>query len=269
MEAAHVPWRPLGELLVEHGVLTHAELENALAEQQRSGRKLGEIIVEQGCASGPAVTRALAEQWGLELSPERGFGSGLWGEIERRHREKREHQSEELPQLEHKVIEFPSRVLLQLDPGNGGEERAGGALDEVRGRLEESETRVEEQSERVTELEETLAEARSELGRLRARLAERDREVAALSAAANAGGETRAPVAEAAAHLLFVPDSGRYLLLEREGGPPIVGALVELEHEDEDGGAFVVAKLSRSPFPGDRRPCAYLEVAPPPEQTDD
>src|SRR5919201_4895886 len=90
MEAAHIPWRPLGELLVEHGVLTHAELEAALSEQQRTGKKLGEIILEHGFASGPAVTRALAEQWGLELSNESGYGTGLWSEIERRHREKRD-----------------------------------------------------------------------------------------------------------------------------------------------------------------------------------
>ncbi len=270
MEAAHISWRPLGELLVEHGVLTETELENALAEQQRSGRKLGEIIVEHGFASGPAVTRALAEQWGLELSPERGFGSGLWGEIERRHREKREHQSEARPPLEHKLIEFPS-VLRTLDPGNGGRESAGDVPDDLRGQLEDSETRAEEQTQRVAGLEEALSEARSELGRLRARLAERDREVAALSAAAAAGGETEAPVAKApAAHLLFVPDSSRYIVLEREGGPPTVGALVELEHaEEEDGGTFVVAKVSRSPFPGDRRPCAYLEVAALLEQPDD
>src|SRR5919108_5256293 len=120
MEAAHIPWRPLGELLVEHGVLTHADLETALAEQQRTGRKLGEIILELGFASGPAVTRALAEQWGLEVSSESGFGTGLWSEIERRHREKRDRDSEpDEGTREHLVIEFPGGHVRSLKPDEG------------------------------------------------------------------------------------------------------------------------------------------------------
>src|SRR3954465_6531775 len=86
MERAESIWRPLGELLVEKNLLTGDELELALTEQAESGRLLGAILVERGYGSGPALAVALAEQYGVELHTERGFGTGLWAEIDRRHR---------------------------------------------------------------------------------------------------------------------------------------------------------------------------------------
>jgi hypothetical protein len=60
-------WRPLGELLLESGVLTTRELESALAEQRRTGRLIGEILVESGYISAFSLGRALATQHGVEL----------------------------------------------------------------------------------------------------------------------------------------------------------------------------------------------------------
>jgi uncharacterized coiled-coil protein SlyX len=232
MEAAHIPWRPLGELLVEHGVLTHAELELALAEQERTGKKLGEIILEHGFASGPAVTRALAEQWGLEASSESGFGTGLWSEIERRHKEKRDHDPDsDEPAREHLVIEFPGGVVRPLRPDHGEQD--------------ELEAQLDERTKQVTELEDTLSKTRGELAQLRSRLAT---------------AQPAAPEPAPTAHVLFVAGASGYELLERDGPPPETGARVELE----DGDVQLVAKVARSPLPGDRRPCAYLEPVPPP-----
>jgi hypothetical protein len=86
VEAASVPWRPLGELFVNRGLISEAELETALAEQAATGKRLGEILVERGLVSGPDLTSALMDQLGVEISKEEGFGSGLWAEIKRRHR---------------------------------------------------------------------------------------------------------------------------------------------------------------------------------------
>jgi hypothetical protein len=61
------PWRPLGELLVERGFVAASELEAALAEQERTGRKLGEILVAHGAITGTQLTRILVEQAGLRL----------------------------------------------------------------------------------------------------------------------------------------------------------------------------------------------------------
>jgi hypothetical protein len=67
MENGTFPWRPLGELLVDEGLLTAKELEDALAEQHRTGRLLGQIVVEAGCLTPFALTRALSRQHGVEL----------------------------------------------------------------------------------------------------------------------------------------------------------------------------------------------------------
>jgi len=86
VEAASVPWRPLGELFVGRGLITETELETALAEQAATGKRLGEILVKGGFISGPDLTAALMDQLGVEISKEEGYGSGLWAEIKRRHK---------------------------------------------------------------------------------------------------------------------------------------------------------------------------------------
>jgi hypothetical protein len=54
--------RPVGQILVEKGEISDVDLEAALAEQERSGRRLGEILIEQGRTSWLALARAIAEQ---------------------------------------------------------------------------------------------------------------------------------------------------------------------------------------------------------------
>jgi hypothetical protein len=54
--------RPIGQILVERGEISEADLQAALTEQKRTGRRLGEILIEQGQTSWLALARALAEQ---------------------------------------------------------------------------------------------------------------------------------------------------------------------------------------------------------------
>jgi hypothetical protein len=54
--------RPIGQILVERGEISEADLQAALTEQERTGRRLGEILIEQGQTSWLALARALAEQ---------------------------------------------------------------------------------------------------------------------------------------------------------------------------------------------------------------
>src|SRR3954447_16541006 len=63
------PWRQLGALLAEEGLLTETELELALDEQRRTGRLLGQIVVDRGYVSGFSLARVLSAQHGVDLQP--------------------------------------------------------------------------------------------------------------------------------------------------------------------------------------------------------
>jgi type IV pilus assembly protein PilB len=52
----------LGELLVRAGLITGRQLEEALAEQQRVGKRLGSLLVEIGLVSETQVTQILSQQ---------------------------------------------------------------------------------------------------------------------------------------------------------------------------------------------------------------
>lgn len=57
----------LGELLVQGGVISDAQLELALTEQKRSGRKLGPTLVDMGLISEPSLLEFLSDQLHLPL----------------------------------------------------------------------------------------------------------------------------------------------------------------------------------------------------------
>lgn len=65
--ASLFPWRQLGTLLADEGLLTEAELELALDEQRRTGRLLGQIVVDRGYVSAFSLARVLSAQHGVEL----------------------------------------------------------------------------------------------------------------------------------------------------------------------------------------------------------
>jgi chromosome segregation ATPase len=116
VESALVPSRLLGELLIEKGLITPEELEEALAEQKENGKRLGEILVKKGYVSGPALTTVLAEQLGVAMEKQTGFGSGLWSEIKRRHpRGGRVHDA--IAATDPATPETPREARLQLIDG--------------------------------------------------------------------------------------------------------------------------------------------------------
>jgi len=58
------------------------------------------------------------------------------------------------------------------------------------------------------------------------------------------------------AHVLFVWSANGWTLQEREGEPPAVGSTVQ------DGDRVLrVSKIGPSPLPGDRRRCAFTQLA--------
>jgi hypothetical protein len=93
--------RPLlGSLLLEQGAMREDDLELALRAQAQNGERLGEILVELELLSRPALDRAVASQSGIELAEERGYGTGLRAELERRHRFRRGLPAEAADHLE-------------------------------------------------------------------------------------------------------------------------------------------------------------------------
>ena len=67
MEASRLPWMQLGSLLIRDGIITGEQLEAALSEKDETGRRVGDILVEHGWATTADLAHALAEQWNLEF----------------------------------------------------------------------------------------------------------------------------------------------------------------------------------------------------------
>jgi len=59
---------PLGEALVERGLLSDEDLSRALSHQARTGRRLGQILVATGMVRRHDLYRVLSEQWGLPFA---------------------------------------------------------------------------------------------------------------------------------------------------------------------------------------------------------
>jgi hypothetical protein len=68
-------WRPLGELLVERGLIDEHQLASWLKQQKLSGMLLGELLVQHRVVSPMEVAAALAVQRGAD-GVERGLGGG-------------------------------------------------------------------------------------------------------------------------------------------------------------------------------------------------
>ena len=159
MEAAHIAWRPLGRLLVEQGLLTDDELERALAEQQVTGERLGETIVKCGFVSGPELAAALAAQYGIELTTEKGFGTGLRSEIQRRHESDRRRIVQLVPDPPPYLEAVPSEPEHQeqerepeVEEAPSGEAMLLAQLEEQWAKLAAAESALAERERELTEL---------------------------------------------------------------------------------------------------------------------
>lgn len=61
--------KQLGELLVERGIITHQQLDKALAVQKEKGGLIGEILVELGFVKEEDIAQALTAQYGFPYLP--------------------------------------------------------------------------------------------------------------------------------------------------------------------------------------------------------
>ena len=158
-------WRPLGRVLVQQGLLTDEELELALATQQITGKRLGETIVESSFISRPDLSNALAAQYGIVLTTETGFGTGLRAQIQQRHESNRERPvtGDDTPR--------PKPVVIEAEP----EETKTPAAEPVQlSPLEEQWAKLEAAEMRLDTLAAECARLRAQAGRF-ARRARRAR----------------------------------------------------------------------------------------------
>ena len=187
-------------MLVEQGLLTAEQLELALAKQEETGRLLGQTIVDCGFVSGPELSNALAEQYGIELTAETGFGTGLRTEIQRRHETERRKNT---------LRAVPSQPVVEPEPEAASEEDVF-----LQAPLERHWAKLAAAEERLAELERELVALRDRrraqitrfVARVRARDAAAERESAKLAAALErlAGREQDLP--DAAERLRTVED---------------------------------------------------------------
>jgi hypothetical protein len=66
--------RRIGEIFLEKGLVTAEQLELALEEQRRTGKRLGEVLVELGAIERLAIADALGMQWRTVSSMSSGAG---------------------------------------------------------------------------------------------------------------------------------------------------------------------------------------------------
>ena len=59
----------IGDLLVEQKIISEAQLQAALAEQKKSGRKLGRVLIENGFVDEDKLLRLLSEQLDIPYEP--------------------------------------------------------------------------------------------------------------------------------------------------------------------------------------------------------
>lgn len=79
VDPAAIPPHPLGQLLVQRGILTATQFERVLAEQRRNGKSLDEIIIERGLAEPHTVEAVLADESGTEQNNVIAFADAARG----------------------------------------------------------------------------------------------------------------------------------------------------------------------------------------------
>jgi len=253
---------PLGQILVERGLISEEQLQYALAEGQRTGEPIGEVIVRLGFAQTASIAQALATQAGGPTKSEYGYAVGFAPPPAAPPVTAAPAPPvEATPLLPAAAVEpaaapVPDPELARLQAKL---EDLGGDLAAARSETRTIASELETAKTRVAVLQSELERAALDKSRADAIAQNADlaKRVAELEEAAAAEPEPEpARFAGATSHLLFVAGAEGYTLVEREGPPPAPGSTLEL-----DGTVYAVTKLAAGPLPGRRDACAYLAAA--------
>ena len=252
---------PLGQILVERGLISDEQLQYALAEGQRTGEPIGVVIVRLGFAQPASIAQALATQAGGPTKSEYGYAVGFAPP-----------PVAEPPvtpaAVEPAAAPVPdpelARLQAKIEDLGGDLAAARSETRSIASELATAKTRVavlQSELEAATERANQADHERAALDRARAdaisQNADLAKRVAELEEAAAAEPETEpARFSGATSHLLFGAGAEGYTLVERDGPPPAAGSTLEL-----DGTVDAVTKLAAGPLPGRRDACAYLAAA--------
>lgn len=191
--------------------------------------------------------------------------------IEELFAERRRELDERVERFEETVVDLVRREELMRDSRASVERMLRLGTTDLEARESDLTRLVRELAEREARLreeEDDLARRRSELGAVElkraavdqreAALALREARVAAIEERTGNGDAESPPDVRPHQLLAFVPGEA-YSLVELTRPTPTPGERIEIEGE-----AYVVARVGRSPFPGDRRRCVYLVGSPVP-----
>ena len=267
----------LGELIVDSGLITEEQLEDALLEQRVSRKRLGAILVANRVITPPDLTAALLAQ--IEGGGSSRSAADLDVDLEpeqprkRRFRRKRGAEDDDMTRngsssAERDPAAARADVLRDLQGIMETHlrslreefEAAAAELDAARAELAARTARIAELEARLraTEHERQLLASglRAEIGELESAL-----QTAQLGASASPAPivvEPPPPVlsgASAAGYLLLAPGGPNgHELRELPGDPPPVGREIEYA-----GRRFLVASHRRSPLGFDDRVCVHLQ----------
>jgi flagellar motility protein MotE (MotC chaperone) len=143
----------LGAVLVEQGLVTNDDIEDALAVQVDTSQPLGEILLQRSLIARPTLAKALAAQRGRSLEEERGFGSGLMARIEHLHLMRRGLQAEK---HRYKAQEAPPEETCEPGMYEPAEDPLVALLQQREAELDERERELAKQSAQLARLERKL-----------------------------------------------------------------------------------------------------------------
>jgi hypothetical protein len=185
--------RPIGQILVERNEISEAELEAALAEQERTGLRLGQILIETGRISWLSLARAIAEQvLDLEDPESEAAPTSAAPEPEPQslHLEPKRAPVEPtrlppIPQLHDPTLPFagPQPVAPVPEPAQMHSTPVPDTLDDPSIKLHSVEAMLRERQRAFIELVTTTETLRMKVARLEEIIEERDRELAKLRVA--------------------------------------------------------------------------------------
>jgi hypothetical protein len=135
-----------------------------------------------------------------------------------------------------------------------GEDLHLAQLEEQWAKLAAAEERLADAERELSALREAAGRRRDQAARLVERIRKRDGRILELSASEtlsqpDAGGSR--------GHLVYAQLADRYVLVERDGDPPELDAILELPEAGDE--KLLVCRVGKSPLPNDARPCAFAQ----------